>query len=134
MAKKRQTETQRLRKFGLVMAAALAFLGGLLLWRQRPAGPYVLYAGATFLVAAVAMPGFLAPIEKAWMALAKVLQTVVTGVILVLTFFLRTCWLLREIPVDYVLEDRLAGDRQRACPAFFVDRIRRVIPGPSHSA
>ena len=88
MAKKERTKTQRLRKFGLVMAVALALLGGFLLWRQRPAGPYVLYAGATFLVAAVALPGFLAPIEKAWMALAKVLQTVVTGVILVLTFFL----------------------------------------------
>lgn len=88
MAKKKESETQRLRKFGLVMAIALALLGGFLLWRHRPAGPYLLYAGATFFLAAVAMPSFLAPLEKAWMALAKVLQTLVTGVILVLTFFL----------------------------------------------
>ena len=32
MARKQQTETQRLRKFGFVMAVAFAILGSLLLW------------------------------------------------------------------------------------------------------
>lgn len=88
MAKKTQTERQRLRNFGFVMAVAFGALGGFLLWRQRPAGPYVLDIAAAFLICGLAFPKLLAPIEKAWMALARVLQTVVTGLILVLTFFL----------------------------------------------
>lgn len=84
---KQQTDAQRLRKFGIVMAVAFAVLGSLLLWRQRPAGPFLLCVGAAFLVAGLILPPVLAPIERAWMALARVLQVVMTTLILTLTFF-----------------------------------------------
>jgi hypothetical protein len=39
-----------LRRFGLVMAAPLALIGGFLLWRERSAAPWVLGIGAAFLL------------------------------------------------------------------------------------
>ena len=88
MARKQQTETQRLRKFGFVMAVAFGIFGALFLWRDKPWGIYTLYAAAAFLGLGLVAPRLLAPIEKAWMALARVLQTVMTALILTLTFFL----------------------------------------------
>ena len=77
-----------LRRFGLVMAGALGLLGALALWRGRPAAPWLLGVGGAFLLAALAAPALLRPLERAWMALARVLQAVVTTVLLVLTFYL----------------------------------------------
>jgi hypothetical protein len=77
-----------LRRFGLVMAAALAVLAALLLWRQRPAGPYLLAAAAAFALAAAAAPRALDPLERAWMRLAEALSVVMTFVVLTLAFFL----------------------------------------------
>ena len=85
--KKQQTDAQRLRKFGIVMAVAFALLASLLLWRERPAGPYLLYVSAAFLVAALILPPVLAPIERVWMALARLLQVVMPTLILTLMFF-----------------------------------------------
>ncbi len=87
MAKKKQTEQQRLRKFGLVMAVAFGLLGAFLLWRERPAGPYLLYVGAAFLLVGLVLPKALSPVEHAWMAFARLLQIVVTAVILTVTFY-----------------------------------------------
>lgn len=87
MAPKQQTESQRLRKFGLVMAVFFGLFGALFVWRERAWGVYLLYLAGFFLAGGVLAPKLLAPIEKAWMALARVLQTVVTTIILTLTFF-----------------------------------------------
>ncbi len=88
MAKKRQeTDVQRLRKFGFVMTVAFAALGSFLVWRARPAGPYLLYIAAAFLVVGLIAPRVLGPIERLWMALAQILQVVMTTLILTLTFY-----------------------------------------------
>ncbi len=88
MAKRKQeTDAQRLRKFGIVMAVAFAAIGSLLLWRARATGPYLLYVAAAFLVVGLVVPRVLAPIERLWMALARVLQVIVTTLILTLTFY-----------------------------------------------
>ena len=42
---------------------------------------------AAFLVAALILPPVLAPIERVWMALARLLQVVMTTLILTLMFF-----------------------------------------------
>ena len=88
MARKHQTESQRLRKFGIVMAVFFGLFGALFVWRGREWGEYVLYVSGFFLVAGLVVPRLLAPIEKAWMAFARVLQVVMTTLILTLTFFL----------------------------------------------
>ncbi len=79
---------RELRKFGFVMAAALAVLAALLLWRHRPAGPYVGGLALLFAAAALAVPQLLRPIEKAWMTLAGWLSVVMTYVVLTLAYFL----------------------------------------------
>ncbi len=80
--------TRELRKFGFVMAVAFGIFGALFVWRDKPWGMYTLYVAVAFLVLGLIAPKLLGPIEKAWMALARVLQTVMTAVILTLTFFL----------------------------------------------
>ena len=77
-----------LRRFGLVMAAGLTVLGLLLLWRSRLAGPYLLAAGALFLLVGLTYPRLLSPLERAWMRLARALSVVMTRVVLTLTFYL----------------------------------------------
>ena len=77
-----------LRKFGLVMAIALAVVGGLLAWRERPGAPYVWGAGGMLLALGLIRPLWLDPLERAWMKLAEVLAAIMTRVILTLSFFL----------------------------------------------
>ncbi|MCF7809682.1 hypothetical protein K9N50_01700 [bacterium] len=85
---KQQRKTNKeLRKFGLVMTVPLAIIGGLLFWREKPAAPYFIGLATFFLITGLAVPIVLLPIEKAWMALAKVLSIVVTYFLLTVTFF-----------------------------------------------
>jgi hypothetical protein len=79
---------RELRKFGLVMAAALAVLAALLVWRHRPAWPYL--AGASGLLVSLALlaPRLLRPFERAWMTLAGWLSSVMTYVVLTLAYFI----------------------------------------------
>jgi hypothetical protein len=77
-----------LRKFGITMCAALAVLGGLMLWRDRASWPYLFGVSAFFLLFGVLLPRALAPIEWAWMKLAHYLGIVMTHVLLTLTFYL----------------------------------------------
>lgn len=80
--------SHELRRFGFVMAAALAVLAALLLWRHRPAWPYVADIAALFAVAGLVAPGVLRPLERAWMTLAGWLSVGMTYVVLTLAYFL----------------------------------------------
>ena len=77
-----------LRKFGLTMAGAFAVLGGILIWRTSPVGPYLLGLAAFFLVTGLVTPRLLGPIEKLWMAMAERLSVVMTFILLTLTYYL----------------------------------------------
>jgi hypothetical protein len=88
MAPTQQTDTQRLRKFGIVMAVFFGLFGALFVWRGRAWGEPTLYVAGAFLVLGLIAPKILRPIEKVWMAFAGVLQVVMTTVILTLTYFL----------------------------------------------
>ena len=79
----------RLRRFGLVMCVPLTAIGGVLLWRGRPAAPWFIGVAAFFGIAALLFPRLLGPIERVWMEVARVLSVVMTTVILTLTFFSR---------------------------------------------
>jgi len=84
----KKKSNKELRKFGLVMTVPLAIIGGLLLWKDRPAAPYFLYLASFFFISSLIVPVILMPIEKAWMALARVLSIVVTYILLILTFII----------------------------------------------
>jgi hypothetical protein len=77
-----------LRRFSLIMALGFGILGGLLIWRARPAGPYVAGLAALFLLSGLAWPRALAPVERGWMAFSRVLSVISTYVILTIMFFL----------------------------------------------
>ena len=83
------TKTKReLRRFGLVMTAPLLIIGCVLIWRGREVGPYFVGLAVLFLLAALSFPTVLRPVERVWMALARVLSVIMTYVILAVTFFL----------------------------------------------
>ena len=87
-AVRRRRTDRELRRFGAVMAAASLILAALLLWRHRPAWPYLAVAAAIFAALGLAAPRALRPIERGWMALAGWLSVATTFVLLVLAFFL----------------------------------------------
>jgi hypothetical protein len=88
MSSEERDSTGELRMFGLLMASPLAGLGALLVWRSRAAGPWLLGLAAVFALLALLHPRPLAPVRKAWMRMAQVLSSVMTTVLLILTFFL----------------------------------------------
>ncbi len=79
---------RELRRFGFALGAALALVGGLLLWRGRGAGPYLLSASVLILLTATLFPDLLRPLERLLARLARVVTGALTYVVLTLSFFL----------------------------------------------
>lgn len=81
-----------LRKFGRVMAGALAVVTLVVLWRsgwsQTPWVEGLGITAALFLAFSIVWPNALAPLEWAWMKLTMVLNYVMTRVLLTLVYFL----------------------------------------------
>ncbi len=80
---------QELRKFGLVMAAAIAVVfGGVLPWlfgRAWPRWPFVV--AAAFVVFALALPRALAPVQRGWLRFGHALGAFNSRLVLSLVFF-----------------------------------------------
>ncbi len=83
-----QKGKKELRRFGFALGAALALVGGLLLWRGRGAGPYLLSASVLILLTATLFPDLLRPLERLLERLARVVTGALTYVVLTLSFFL----------------------------------------------
>jgi hypothetical protein len=64
---------------------ALVF-GGLLLWRGRPSGPWILAAAAAFFLVGAFAPALLRPAFGPWMRFAEVLGYINTRILLGLFF------------------------------------------------
>ena len=86
--KKIKSTKKDLRNFGLTVGAVLLVLGGLFLWFQKGSYPYLLSAGLVLILAGLACPGVLLPLQKAWMTLAVMIGWLMTRVILILLFYL----------------------------------------------
>ena len=82
-------DTGELRKFGLVMAAAIAVVFGLLLpWlfgRPWPTWPFVL--AGVFVAFAIAWPRALGPVQRGWLRMGQALGWVNSRIVLSLLFF-----------------------------------------------
>ena len=85
---KNNSSVKELRNYGVVMAAALAVIGALLLWRGRSYYPTFFAGAGAFLLTALVVPGVLRPVYKVWMTLALALGWVMTRVILIAAFVL----------------------------------------------
>lgn len=77
-----------LRKFGLSVGAALAILGGIFFWLEKPFYPYLLYPGTALIALGWLLPGILKPLQRVWMAFAVIMGWVMSRVILILLYYL----------------------------------------------
>ena len=111
--------TAALRRFGLVVGGALAILGGLMLWRERAVGPYVLGLAAILISLAGLAPRTLSAPEKAWMMLARALGVVSTFVLLTLAWLviLTPLGLLRRL----LRKDTLLRRRPRGRETYWME-------------
>lgn len=80
-------DRRELRKFGFVMAGALAAVSVLLFIRDIGAWNYTAAAGGLFLVTGLFLPRVLAPVEWVWMKFAHVLGFIMTNILLTVVFF-----------------------------------------------
>ena len=87
---RRQTaKTPReLRRFGLLMAVPLGLIAAGLAWQDRTSWPALAGLAAVFALVGLAVPRLLAPVERAWMWLARLLGMVMTTVLLTASFVL----------------------------------------------
>jgi hypothetical protein len=77
------------RKFGFTMAIAFSVFALLFLYKQRTTAATIFGSvAAVFLFFALVAPKLLEPIEKVWMAFARVLGAINTRIIMGLLYFL----------------------------------------------
>src|SRR5690349_1509431 len=71
------------RKFGVTVGAAFLVLSAIAWWRGHPTTVMVLTTlGGILLLAGLLIPAQLGPVERAWMALAKVISKVTTPIVM----------------------------------------------------
>jgi hypothetical protein len=74
------------RTFGLLMGAVFMLLALRSHVKQGHAWPWLLGIGIAFLLVAAARPTWLAPLNRMWMALGRLLNRVVSPIVLALLF------------------------------------------------
>lgn len=121
-----------LRKFGLVVGGVLLLLGGWEWWRGSPLTAEVLGgSGGLLMVTGWLAPKLLAPLERAWMAMAEVLGRINTVIILTVLYFVLLApigYVRRRFsdPLDRKLgEDKASHWRRRDQQAFDPARYRQ---------
>jgi hypothetical protein len=116
------------RSFGFTFTVVFALIGGWLLWKGRDYALVSFGLAAAFLLAALAFPKALHPLNVAWMHLGHLLNKVVSPVVMGVIFFALIT------PIAAVM--RLRGRdvlRRRYEPAGRSYWIERNPPGPDGS-
>jgi hypothetical protein len=114
------------RTFGLVLAAFFALIALLPLVRGHSVRRWPLPFSVLFLVAVLAAPKLLAPLNRAWTALGSLLHAVVNPLVLGILFYLVFTpfgWVLRRMGKDFL--------RLRPAPGATTYWIPRQPPGPT---
>ncbi len=107
------------RRFGFTVGVAFAGLGGLLWWRGHEVSAVVLGAlGGVLVLAGLAAPTRLVPVERVWMAVARRVSRIMTPIVMGVVYFLVVT------PIGLVI--RLLGRNPLATPesqgGFWVSR------------
>ncbi len=77
------------RRFGLTVGGAFLVLGGIAYWRGHPTTVIVLGTlGGLLVLAGLAVPTHLGPVERGWMALARVISKVTTPIVMGVMYLL----------------------------------------------
>ncbi len=114
-----------LRRFGLTVGGVFLVLGALSAWRGHHLPPRVLGAlGTTLAVPALLFPAVLAPVERAWMAMAHAVGAFNTRLILGLLYYvvITPAGVLRRLARD-PLERRLGT----SSPSHWIPRERAPV-------
>lgn len=82
-----ETTKPALRKFGLAFGTGLLMIASVLVWKERAAFLYFIFAGIVFTALGLAVPILLNPIYKVWMSFAVVMGFIMTRVILTVIFY-----------------------------------------------
>jgi hypothetical protein len=117
------------RSFGLTFTAVFAVLGAWLAWKARPHFVIPLGASALFLLAALAFPRVLHPLNVAWMRLAALLNRVVSPIVMGVMYF----GVLTPVAAAMRLRGRDALHRKFE-PGLASYWIERDPPGPDGSS
>lgn len=80
--------TKKLREFGLFVGGILAVIGGLLLWRSRPAYIWFLSIATALMILGATAPVILKPLYRIWMGFALIMGFIMSHVLLGILFFL----------------------------------------------
>lgn len=77
------------RRFGVTVGVAFLVLAAVLWWRDRTTGAAIVAsAGTALMIAGLAVPTALGPVERAWMAFARSLSKVTTPIVMGIVYFL----------------------------------------------
>jgi hypothetical protein len=76
-----------LKNFGLTVGSAAGILGVVLSWSGKEYGRYFLYAAVGFLLAGMAFPIALKPVQRLWMRAAVILGWFMTRIIIAILFY-----------------------------------------------
>ncbi len=82
-----KSDKKELRKFGYTIGIAFLIIGGISLYFEKPAGPYLLSLGAVSCLIGLIYPSLLKQVHKIWMGLSVVLGFIMTRIILTLLFY-----------------------------------------------
>jgi hypothetical protein len=82
------TSPKKLRDFGITFFVILVLIGGILIYKGRPAGFVITGVGALFLLAGIWAKGILKPLHAIWMTFAVVLGFFMSRIILSILFYL----------------------------------------------
>lgn len=80
--------TRELRTFGFAFSTAMTILGGLLTWKGRAPGPWVLGFAAVVLLTTLLAPAGLRPLEAFLGRVLRFIMATITFVVLTMVFFL----------------------------------------------
>lgn len=114
------------RSFGLLIAGALALVGGLHYWTRGMGYLPWLGAAAFFVAIALLMPRILYPLKRLWLKLGTVLQAVVSPILLGLIFVFSV--VSTGLVVRLFRKDVLALKHDPAAASYWV---KRTPLGPS---
>jgi hypothetical protein len=75
------------RSFGSLFTVVFALWGAVSWWRSRPTAPYLLAIAIGFALITLLHSDWLAPLNRAWMRLAEILNRVVSPIVLGLLYY-----------------------------------------------
>ena len=117
------------RSFGLVFAAVFSVVGGVPLLRLEQPRWWAFGVAALFALLAVLWPDLLHPLNRAWLALGRLLHRVVSPLVMSAVFFLCVT------PVAWIMrlrgKDVLSLARRPDLPSYWI--AREPSPPPSET-